>query len=225
MNRSHFEDLPCEVFELICTYLNHFDIAKLEQTSQKNRSAILELSIWRKAAISLIRNCDLPDVQDALMYMKENKITCPKFCKILIGVTVHATKIVDDLGGSMNCNKITHSDKTSSDLDDEDSDVDDEERSNDFDEESSYEWTGMDWNTRLGLTESSDDDDDFLLQLIILGLKAENRKLRVKNILECYKKAIIKSGNEVESKMCDEETSLDVMNHINEFKSTCFFGN
>ena len=212
MNRSHFEDLPCEVFELICTYLNHFDIAKLEQTSQKNRSAILELSLWRKAAISLIRNYDLPDVQDALMYMKENKITCPKFCKILIGVTVHATKIVDDLGGSMNCNKSTHSDKTSTDLEDEDSDVDDVERSNDFDEESSDEDD----------EESSDDDDDFLLQLRILGLKIENRKLRVKNILECYKSVIVKSANKVEGKMCDEEISLDVMSQINEFKSLTY---
>ena len=97
MEDFKFEDLPLEIFELLSSYLEFYEIAKLEQTSKKILSNVRELNPWRKIAITLIQKYDVPAVKDALNYIKENAATSPRVCKILIGITVHTTKIVNDL--------------------------------------------------------------------------------------------------------------------------------
>ena len=98
MDHPTFEDLPYEIFDLICTYLQYFDLAKLEQTSKKNLSTIQKLNLWKKVAIKWIQKYDLPAVHNVLKYMKENALkTGPKSCKIIIGLTLHTKKNMDDL--------------------------------------------------------------------------------------------------------------------------------
>ena len=102
MDVRKFEDLPCDIVELICTYLEYYDIAKLEQSSMKILLTILKLNLWRKVAITWIKEYDVPAAQYALQYMKENAGTCPKVCKILIGVTVQTMKSLDDVKRLLN---------------------------------------------------------------------------------------------------------------------------
>ena len=102
MNYFELEDLPVDIFERICSFLDYHDIAKLEQTSKTILSTIQELHLWRKVALTLIRKFDAPDVQYALIYIKKSATMCPKVCKILIGVTVLTTKVVDELKKSVN---------------------------------------------------------------------------------------------------------------------------
>ena len=95
MNHFELEDLPVDVFEQISTYLDYHDIAQLEKTSKKILTTIQELNLWRRVALTLIHKSHAPAVQDVLNYIKKNAAMCPKVCKILIGVTVHTTRIVD----------------------------------------------------------------------------------------------------------------------------------
>ena len=98
MDHPTFEDLPYEIFDLICTYLQYFDLAKLEQTSKKIFSTIQNLNLWKKVAIKWIQKYDLPAVHNVLKYMKENAEKMgPKSCKIIIGLTLHTKKNMDDL--------------------------------------------------------------------------------------------------------------------------------
>ena len=102
MEHSTFEELPSVVIDVVCSYLHPFDIARLEQTSRNILAAIQELNLWKKVAVTLIRkHSDVLGVQDILKYMKIHDVTSPKFYKIIIGLTVHTVKIVDDFGGSM----------------------------------------------------------------------------------------------------------------------------
>ena len=97
MNYFELEELPVDIFELVSTYLDYRDIAILEQTSKKILSTIQELHLWSRAALTLIQKSDFPAVKDTLTYIKKNAtIMCPEVCKILVGVTVHTTKIVDE---------------------------------------------------------------------------------------------------------------------------------
>ena len=102
MNRSTLEDLPFDVFDVVCSYLNPFDIAKLEQASRNVFTTIQELNLWKKVAVKFIRNSDVPAVQDVLKNMKLDEFISPRYCKIVIGLTVITMKIMNDLGGSMN---------------------------------------------------------------------------------------------------------------------------
>ena len=97
MTYFELEELPVDIFELISTYLDYHDIAILEQTSKKILSTIKELHLWRRAALTLIQKSNAPAVKDALTYIKKNATMCPKVYKIFVGVTVHTTKIVDEL--------------------------------------------------------------------------------------------------------------------------------
>ena len=98
MDHPTFEDLPYEIFELICTYLQYFDLAMLEQTSKKNLSTIQKLNLWKKVAMKWIQKYDLPAVHNVLKYMKENAVkTGPKSRKIMIGLTLQTKKNMDDL--------------------------------------------------------------------------------------------------------------------------------
>ena len=101
MEDFKFEDLPLEIFELLSTYLEYHEIAKLEQSSKRILSTIQELNLWRRIAIRLIQNYDDPAVLDALYYIRENAETCPKVCKVMMGITVHTMEIVNDLQKSI----------------------------------------------------------------------------------------------------------------------------
>ena len=87
--------------------MDYHDIANLEQTSKKILSTIQELHLWRRAALTLIQKFDVPTVKEllrasvklTLTYIKKNATMCPKVYKIFVGVTVHTTKIVDEISG------------------------------------------------------------------------------------------------------------------------------
>ena len=95
MNYLELEDLPVDIFELISTYLDYHDIANLEQTSKKIQSNIQELNLWRRVALTLIKKFDAP--APAVKYAT----MCSEGCKILIGVTEHTKKIVEELEESV----------------------------------------------------------------------------------------------------------------------------
>jgi len=105
MNSSILEDLPFEIFEIICSYLHPFDIGKLEQTSRNILTSIQELNVWKKVAVTLLQHSEVPAVQDVVKYMKIHEVTSLKFYKIIVGVTVFTMEIMDDFRGSMNDNE------------------------------------------------------------------------------------------------------------------------
>ena len=85
MDSSTFEELPYEIFEVICSYFHPFDIARLEQTSRKILTTVQELNLWKKVAVTLIQKSDLPAAQDVLKYMMIYEVNSPKFYKIIVG--------------------------------------------------------------------------------------------------------------------------------------------
>ena len=95
MNYLELEDLPVDIFELISTYLDYHDIANLEKTSKKFLLNIQKLNLWRKVALTLMKNFDAP--APAVKYAT----MCSEGCKILIGVTEHTKKIVEELKKSV----------------------------------------------------------------------------------------------------------------------------
>ena len=105
MDLSTFENLPYVIFEAICSNLHPNDIARLEQTSGKILATIQELNLWKKVAVALIKHSDVPAVPDVLKYMKLREVKCPKYYKIIVGLTVVTMKFVDGLGCSMNYNE------------------------------------------------------------------------------------------------------------------------
>ena len=101
-NCSMFEDLPYEIFEIICSYLHPFDIGKLEQASRNIFTTIQKLNVWKKVAVTLLQHSEVPAVQDVLKFMKIHEVSSSKFYKIIIGMTELTMKMMDYIGGSMN---------------------------------------------------------------------------------------------------------------------------
>ena len=216
MEDFKFEDLPLEIFELLSSYLEFYEIAKLEQTSKKILSNVRELKPWRKIAITLIQKYDVPAVKDALNYIKENAATSPRVCKILIGITVHTTKIVNDLDlpGSMRILQDLEAEKlilrNRSILDDDDDD--------------GY------------LQPLYDEDDDGYLQPLVDGYMPRDKYIKIKclefevplkkfllnEISKCYDKAVRTITGNKDERCVEEdmvvETSLDVMCHLDEYR-------
>jgi len=107
MNCSTFENLPYEIFEIICSFLHPFDIGKLEQASRNILATIQELNVWKKFAVTLLQHSEVPAVQDVLKFMKIHEVTSAKFFKIIIGKTEVTMKMMDEFGGSMNDDEAT----------------------------------------------------------------------------------------------------------------------
>jgi len=105
MNCSTFENLPYEIFEIICSFLHPFDIGKLEQASRNILATIQELNVWKKFAVTLLQHSEVPAVQDVIKFMKIHEVTSAKFFKIIIGKTELTMKMMDEFGGSMNDNE------------------------------------------------------------------------------------------------------------------------
>jgi len=97
MDKKGFLDLPCEIIEQICSYLDFFGIARLEETNKKLRSTIQETRVWRRITGRLHKKFNFPLTGEMMAYMKKNNIVEGKYFKIVIGVTAHTKKIVGDL--------------------------------------------------------------------------------------------------------------------------------
>jgi len=108
MNCSTFENLPYEIFEIICSFLHPFDIGKLEQASRNILATIQELNVWKKFAVTLLQHSEVPAVHDVIKFMKIHEVTSAKFFKIIIGKTELTMKMMDEFGGSMNDEAITY---------------------------------------------------------------------------------------------------------------------
>ena len=196
MNHFKFEDLPLEIFELLSTYLEYNEIAKLEQTSKRILSTIQELNLWRRIAIRLlIQNYDDPAVSDALICLRENAETCPKVCKVLIGVTVHTMEIVNDLEKSITGYISMYEEKK---LILRDAEILDE-----------YDML---------------QNDFVLLEVIMLVFKADLMRDSLKKILNCYDKALNNiTEYEEDAEICvdknmDNEPYLDVTRYIYDYR-------
>ena len=195
MNHFKFEDLPLEIFELLSTYLEYHEIAKLEQTSKRILSTIQELNLWRRIAIRLIQTYDDPAVSDALHYIRENAETCPKVCKVMIGITVHTMEIVNDLQKSITGYISMCEEKK---LIRRDAEI--------LDEDDILQY------------------HEFVVELMTLEFQAELRRDSLNNILICYDRALnIITGYEEDSEICvdinmDKVLYLDVTRYIYDYK-------
>ena len=198
MEDFKFEDLPLEIFELLSSYLEFYEIAKLEQTSKKILSNVRELKPWRKIAITLIQKYDVPAVKDALNYIKENAATSPRVCKILIAITVHTTKIVNDLKKGLPAYmRILEGERlflrSRGILDD----------------------VGYPQPTVYGHW-------DKYVNLCYLKLEVQRKKASLNEIFNCYYKAIRTITGNKDERCVEEdmvvETSLDVMCHLDQYR-------
>jgi len=89
------QNVPLEIFDLICNFLSIFDIAKLEQTSKTVKDRIEQSLIWKKEADRFQRRFKFKLTEKMILELKKKNlcnITNNKFYKIIIGISGHLRK-------------------------------------------------------------------------------------------------------------------------------------
>ena len=89
------QNIPLEIFDLICNFLSMFDIVKLEQTSKTVKDRIEQSLIWKKEADRFQRRFKFKLTEKIILELKKKNLcntANSKFYKIIIGISGHLRK-------------------------------------------------------------------------------------------------------------------------------------